>query len=59
LNWNIRGLNADDKRNAVRAKIEESACAIFSCMKLKFRFLSLLGHENGSQMFQQVCICSF
>jgi hypothetical protein len=29
LNWNVRGLNSDDKRNAIRAKIEESACAIF------------------------------
>jgi hypothetical protein len=29
LNKNVRGLNSDDKRNAVRAKIEESKCAIF------------------------------
>jgi hypothetical protein len=30
LNWNIRGLNSDDKRNAVRAKIEESTCSVVS-----------------------------
>jgi hypothetical protein len=28
LNWNIRGLNAEDKQNAIRNKIEESDCSI-------------------------------
>jgi exonuclease III len=37
MNWNIRGLNADDKRNAVRAKIEESACVIFCLQETKMQ----------------------
>jgi exonuclease III len=35
LNWNVRGLNSDDKRNAIRAKIEESSCAIFCLQETK------------------------
>lgn len=35
LNWNIRGLNADDKCNAVRNKIEESGCAIYCIQETK------------------------
>jgi hypothetical protein len=35
LNWNIRGVNSDDKCNAVRAKIEEAACAIFCLQETK------------------------
>jgi hypothetical protein len=35
LNWNVRGLNDEDKRIAVRAKIEESACAIFCLQETK------------------------
>jgi hypothetical protein len=33
--WNIRGLNSDDKHNVVRAKIDESACAIFCLQETK------------------------
>jgi exonuclease III len=29
LNWNVRGFNSDDKKKAVRAKIEESGCSVF------------------------------
>jgi exonuclease III len=35
LNWNIRGLNSDDKCNAIREKIEESACAVFCIQETK------------------------
>jgi exonuclease III len=35
LNWNIMGVNSDDKCNAVRAKIEETACAIFCLQETK------------------------
>jgi exonuclease III len=35
LNWNIRGVNSNDKCNAVRAKIEETACAIFCLQETK------------------------
>lgn len=35
LNWNIRGINIDDKCNAVRNKIEESACPIFCILETK------------------------
>jgi exonuclease III len=37
LNWNIRGLNTEDKRNAIRAKIEESACAVFCMQETKIQ----------------------
>jgi exonuclease III len=37
LNWNIRGLNVDDKRNVVRTKIEESACTIFCLQETKMQ----------------------
>jgi hypothetical protein len=35
LNWDIRGLNSDDKRNAVRAKIEESAYVVLCLQETK------------------------
>jgi exonuclease III len=35
LNWNVRGLNLDDKHNAIRAKLEESACSIFYLQETK------------------------
>ena len=28
LNWNIRGINSKDKWNAIKQKIEESACVV-------------------------------
>jgi hypothetical protein len=34
LNWNVR-LNSDDKRNAIRVKIEESSCAICCLQETK------------------------
>ena len=34
-NWNIRGINDPGKHNAVRAKIEESACSIFCLQETK------------------------
>jgi exonuclease III len=39
LNWNVRGLNSDDKRNAVRAKIEESSCVIICLQETKMQAL--------------------
>jgi exonuclease III len=35
LNWNIRGVNSDDKCNTVRAKIEDTNCAIFCLQETK------------------------
>ena len=35
LNWNIRGINSVDKCNAVKEKIEESACSIFCIQETK------------------------
>jgi hypothetical protein len=35
LNWNIRGLNSDDKCNMIRAKIEESNYAAFCIQETK------------------------
>ena len=35
LNWNIRRINDPGKHNAVRAKIEESACSIFCLQETK------------------------
>jgi hypothetical protein len=35
LNWNISGLDPVDKCNAIRAKIDESLCAIFYIQKTK------------------------
>ena len=35
LNWNIRGINGDDKCNAVRSKIEESNCSIYCIQETK------------------------
>jgi exonuclease III len=35
LNWNVRGLNSDNKCNVIRAKIEESACAVFCLQETK------------------------
>lgn len=35
LNWNIRGINSDDKCNAVKEKIDESSCAVFCIQETK------------------------
>lgn len=35
LNWNIRGLNDENKQRAVRSKIEESSCTIFCIQETK------------------------
>jgi exonuclease III len=35
LHWNMRGLNNDDKKKAVRAKIEENSCSIFCIQETK------------------------
>jgi exonuclease III len=35
LNWNIRGINSEDKCTAVKEKIDESACAIFCIQETK------------------------
>ena len=32
LCWNVRGLNSDDRKRAVRQKIDESACSI-ACLQ--------------------------
>lgn len=35
LCWNIRGINSDSKWNALRDKIDESACSIFCLQETK------------------------
>ena len=35
LNWNIKGINSEDKCNAIREKIDESDCAIFCIQETK------------------------
>ena len=35
LNWNIRGINSDDKCNALRLKLDESNCAIYCIQETK------------------------
>jgi exonuclease III len=35
LNWDVRGLNSQDKCNDIRAKIEESRCSIFCLQETK------------------------
>jgi exonuclease III len=35
LNWNIRGINSEDKCNAVKEKIEESLCAVYCIQETK------------------------
>jgi exonuclease III len=37
LNWNVRGLNSEDKCNVVRGKIEESSCSIFCIQESKLQ----------------------
>jgi hypothetical protein len=39
LNWNIRGLNNEDKKKAVKAKIEESGCSVFCIQETKIENL--------------------
>lgn len=39
LNWNVRGLNADDKQRAVRSKIDESGCAIYCIQETKMQHI--------------------
>jgi hypothetical protein len=43
LNWNIRGLNSDDKCNAVRSKIEESSCVIYCLQETKRQIKDVVG----------------
>ena len=40
LNWNIRGLNEEDKQRAVRAKVQESVCDIFCIQETKMEVIS-------------------
>jgi exonuclease III len=35
LNWNIRGINSDDKCNAIRQKLEENNCAVYCIQETK------------------------
>lgn len=35
LNWNIRGINSEDKCSAVKEKIDECSCAIFCIQETK------------------------
>ena len=35
LNWNIRGINSDDKCNAIKEKIDESSCDVFCVQETK------------------------
>ena len=41
LCWNIRGLNAINKHDAVRNKIEESGCAIVCLQETKIQNLDI------------------
>jgi len=40
-NWNIRGLNASDKHDVVRNKIEESGCSIICLQETKIQSFDL------------------
>ena len=40
-NWNIRGLNAAEKHDAVRDKIEESGCAIICLQETKVQHFDM------------------
>jgi exonuclease III len=42
LNWNIRGLNDDNKCFAVRQKIEESCCSVFCIQETKLETVTAL-----------------
>ncbi len=35
LCWNVRGINSDAKWNAIRQKVEESACSLFCLQETK------------------------
>ena len=35
LCWNVRGLNFEDRQNEVRAKIDESECAVICLQETK------------------------
>jgi exonuclease III len=37
LNWNVRWLNSEDKKKAVREKIEESGCSVFCLQETKMQ----------------------
>ena len=41
LCWNIRGLNASEKHDAVRNKIEESGCSIVCLQETKIRSVEM------------------
>ena len=41
LCWNIRGLNATDKHDAVRNKIEESGCSIVCLQETKIQHFDM------------------
>jgi exonuclease III len=56
LNWNVQGLNSDDKRNAIRAKLEESACSIFCLQETKSQhFDHLFYQKDGAQKIRGKC----
>jgi exonuclease III len=35
LNWNIRGINSEDKHNAIRLKLDESNSAVYCIQETK------------------------
>ena len=35
LNWNIRGINSEDKCNAIRLKLDESNCVVYCIQETK------------------------
>ena len=41
LCWNIRGLNATEKHNAVRDKIEESGCSVICLQETKMQHIDM------------------
>ena len=46
LCWNIRGINAISKCDAVRNKIEESSCSIVCLQEMKREFFDILFIRN-------------
>uniref|UniRef100_A0A0A8XS12 Endonuclease/exonuclease/phosphatase domain-containing protein n=1 Tax=Arundo donax TaxID=35708 RepID=A0A0A8XS12_ARUDO len=59
LNWNIRGLNSDDKCKAVRANIEESNCAVLCIQETKNELIDNSYMKKLAQKkIQQICLCT-
>lgn len=51
LNWNIRGINSQDKWLAIGKKIEESACAIVCLQETKREMFDVVPIELINLLF--------